>query len=173
MAAAAAESLLTPTMVEATVTLAGVAPGAPASPVPGDLEVGIIDVEDLEQNEPEVEDDLQDTVPGSPVVPDDRLSCPASAATSLRPPVAPAVAQGEDSLERRVERLEARFLVLKRKAAVHFEQLEKQIDAVYDVASAVNRQVTQVADHAQETRRVVKRLAIAAARSPAPQLPSI
>lgn len=180
-ATAAGSSLLTPTVVEATVTLPA-APGAPASPVPGNLEAGIADVEDFEHDEPEGEDDLcnadADTIPGVPGVGADvRLLLPAPAATSPQPldgstaaamPTVVATADASNSVERRLDRLEARFSVLKRKAAEHFGELEKQIDAAYDVASLVNRKVIQLADYAQETRHVVKRLA-AAAKLPTPQ----
>lgn len=167
--ATAAGSVLTPTVVEATVTLAA-AEGAASSPLPGDWEIVDRADTDTDHDEPEAEGDLcnanADTIPGVPdaVVGDCLSSFPAESRPAV---LAPAAA--DDTLERRVERLEARFSVLKRKAADHFGVLEKEIDGAYEVASVVNRKIVQLADYAQETRRVVKRLS-AAAKLPAPQV---
>lgn len=64
-----------------------------------------------------------------------------------------------DDLQRRVERLEARFSVLKRKASEHFGTLEKDIDVVYNRQDSLQTEVTakiaRIAEAVYSTKKAV------------------
>lgn len=69
-------------------------------------------------------------------------------------PTSPSVV---DDLQRRVERLEARFSVLKRKASQHFETLEKDIEVVYNrqdrLQSELNGKIARIAEAVDPTKK--------------------